>query len=210
MRAAAEEADRSFRSVEDAGTKRMIEKASEWRAEPLVWGSGPRLFEVFLEPTCPHSTKAFGKLDQTLQEAGAEAISLKIWLHSQSWHLFSGVITRCVLAASGLAEGKSGAKRVLEIVAVHRSEFEAADHCTGPQMAMTPADIVARIERYADMKLADAFAMPAVTGEMKRHAKYARQNGIHFSPTFMIDGLVRHDMNSGDEISSWVSCLSAP
>ena len=31
-----------------------------WRADPLVWGHGPRVFEVFLEPTCPFSVKAFG------------------------------------------------------------------------------------------------------------------------------------------------------
>ena len=37
-----------------------------WRADPLVWGHGPRVFEVFLEPTCPFSMKAFGKLDDLL------------------------------------------------------------------------------------------------------------------------------------------------
>ena len=40
-----------------------------WRADPLVWGHGPRAFEVFLEPTCPFSARAFGKLDALL--AGA-------------------------------------------------------------------------------------------------------------------------------------------
>ena len=34
-----------------------------WRADPLVWGHGPTVFEVFLEPTCPFSVKALGKLD---------------------------------------------------------------------------------------------------------------------------------------------------
>ena len=80
----------------------MVEKNSAWRAEPLTWGQGSRVFEVFLEPTCPFSAKAFGKLDETLQSAGANNVTLKIWLHSQPWHLFSGVITRCALAASTL------------------------------------------------------------------------------------------------------------
>src|SRR5690349_4195109 len=75
--------------------ERVVEKNSAWRAEPLTWGHGPRVFEVFLEPTCPFSAKAFGKLDETLQSAGASNVTLKIWLHSQPWHLFSGVITRC-------------------------------------------------------------------------------------------------------------------
>ena len=37
-----------------------------WHADPLSWGNGPRIFEVFLEPTCPYSVKAFNKLDTLL------------------------------------------------------------------------------------------------------------------------------------------------
>ena len=37
-----------------------------WRADPLVWGHGPHVFEVFLEPTCPFSVRAFGKLEDLL------------------------------------------------------------------------------------------------------------------------------------------------
>ena len=92
----------------------MVEKNSAWRTEPLTWGQGSKVFEVFLEPTCPFSAKAFGKLDETLQSAGAGNVTLKIWLHSQPWHLFSGVITRCALAASTLGEGKGAARTVLE------------------------------------------------------------------------------------------------
>jgi hypothetical protein len=34
-----------------------------------------------------------------------------------------------------------------------------------------------------------------------------RQNGIHVSPTFMIDGLVQTDMSSGDSVADWVASL---
>ncbi len=170
----------------------MAEKNAAWRAEPLTWGQGSRVFEVFLEPTCPFSAKAFGKLDETLQSAGANNVTLKIWLHSQPWHLFSGVITRCALAASTLGEGKG----------------EPADHCSGPLLALSPADVIARVEEYSGLKLAEAYALPKLDQEVKRHTKYARQNGIHVSPTFMIDGLVQSDMSSGDAVSAWVSRLS--
>ena len=43
--------------------------------------------------------------------------------------------------------------------------------------------------------------------EVKWYCKYARQNGIHVSPTFMIDGLVQADMSSGDPVVDWVSRL---
>ena len=36
----------------------------------LEWGRGPRIFEMFLEPTCPFSNKAFGKIKELLSAAG--------------------------------------------------------------------------------------------------------------------------------------------
>ena len=123
--------------------------------------------------------------------------------------MYSGVIVRCVLAASTLPTGKEAAKAVLTAVAAHREEFEFTKHCSGPNMDASPNDIIARLETYSGLKLADAFAIPNLDREVKWHTKYARQNGIHVSPTFMIDGLVQPDMSSGDKVSDWVARLSA-
>lgn len=46
-------------------------------ADVLVWGHGPEIFEVFLEPTCPFSVRAFNKFDALLAHAGEENITLK-------------------------------------------------------------------------------------------------------------------------------------
>jgi hypothetical protein len=176
-------------------------------ADPLVWGHGPRVFEMFLEPTCPYSVKAFGKLDALLAEAGEDRITVKLHLQSQPWHLYSGVVVRCVLAASTLPGGKEAAKAVLSAVAGHRMEFEFDKHCSGPNMDATPNEIIARIERYSGIALAEAFAVPELQQTIKWHCKYARQNGIHVSPTFMIDGLVQADISSGDAVSDWAAKL---
>ncbi len=178
-----------------------------WRADPLVWGQGPRVFEVFLEPTCPYSVRAFGKLDDVLAQAGEDRITIKIRLHSQPWHMYSGVIVRCILAASTLEGGKAAAKLVMEAVGAHREEFEFDRHCGGPNLDATPNDIISRIERYSGLTLTGAFAIPDLDREVKWHTKYARQNGVHVSPTFMIDGLVQADMSSGDSVTDWVSRL---
>jgi hypothetical protein len=179
----------------------------QWRAEPLVWGHGPRLFEMFLEPTCPFSAKAFGKLDELLAQAGEDRVTVKIRLQSQPWHLFSGVIVRCILAASTLESGKNAAKAVLAAVATHREEFEFDHHCRGPNLNATPNDIITRLEGYSGIQLRDAFALPDLDREIKWHSKYGRQNGVHVSPTFMIDGLVQANMSSGDAVSDWASRL---
>lgn len=53
-------------------------------------GSRPRVFEVFLEPTCPFSVKAFGKLDDLLDQTGEDRITIKLGLQSRPWHMYSG------------------------------------------------------------------------------------------------------------------------
>jgi hypothetical protein len=174
------------------------------QAQPLEWGNGPRIFEMFLEPTCPFSVKAFNKIPALLEQAGEDKITVKIRLQSQPWHLFSGIIVRCILAASTLPDGKNAAHKVMQAVTDHREEFEFTDHCSGPNMQATPEQIVARIERYSGVSLAEAFARPELQTEIKWHCKYARQNGIHVSPTFMVNGLVQADLGSGDEVSKWV------
>ena len=179
-----------------------------WRADPLTWGYGPRMFEMFLEPTCPFSNRALGKIDETLALAGEDRITIKIRLHSQPWHLYSGVLTRCVLAASTLPEGKAAARAVLAAVAAHRDEFEFEQHAHGANMDATPRQIVASLESYSGVKLARAFAIPDLDREIKWHCKYSRQNGVHVSPTFMIDGLVQNDIGSGDAVSAWVAKLT--
>jgi hypothetical protein len=120
-----------------------------WRADPLVWGQGPRVFEAFLEPTCPFSVKTFGKLDDLLGQAGEDRITIKLHLQSQPWHMYSGVIVRCILAASTLKRGKAAAKSVMAAVAAHREEFEFERHCRGPNMDATPNDIIRRIATAA-------------------------------------------------------------
>jgi hypothetical protein len=178
-----------------------------WRADPLVWGHGPRVLEMFLEPTCPFSVKAFGKLDPLLMETGEDRITVKVRLQSQPWHMYSGGVVRCILAASTLKSGKDAAKTVMAAVAAHREEFEFEQRCSGPNLDATPNDIIARIEGYSGAKLSEAFRLSDLDQVIKWHSKYARQNGIHVSPTFMIDGLVQADMSSGDAVSVWVSRL---
>jgi hypothetical protein len=97
----------------------------------------------------------------------------------------------------------------MEAVAAHREEFEFDKHCIGPNRTATPNDIIARIERYSGVKLAAAFDIPDLDKAVKIHCRYARQNGIHVSPTFMIDGqnLVQSDMSSRDDVSVWAERL---
>ena len=106
-----------------------------------------------------------------LVQAGEDRITIKVRLQSQPWHMYSGVIVRCILAASTLAAGKAAAKSVMAAIAAHREEFEFERHCRGANLDATPNDIIARIENYSGVALAAAFAIPDLDREIKWHCK---------------------------------------
>lgn len=177
------------------------------QADPLAWGRGPTTLEIFVEPTCPFSARTFGKLDDLLARAGEDRLTLKLRLHSQPWHPFSPAVTRAILAASTTPGGKTAARTVMAAVFAHREDFDLTQHRCGPNLDQTIRGILQLIERYSGIEVAQAFELPGLEGEMKWHAKYARQNGIHATPTFMVNGIVATDMSSGDPVESWLAKL---
>lgn len=90
----------------------------------------------------------------------------------------------------------------------HREEFEFERHATGPNRDATPNDLLRRIEGYTGLRLMEAFDEPLLDKSTRWDARYARQNGIHVSPSFMIDGIFQADMSSGDEVSVWAKKLA--
>lgn len=176
--------------------------------DALEWGRGSKVLEVFLEPTCPYSGRAFGKLETLLARAGEDRLTIKIRLQPQPWHTFSPVTTRAILAASTTSGGREAARKVMAAIYARREEFEPTDHCRGSLLDDSPAAIIARIEKHSGLALREAFEQSELTQAVKWQAKYSRQNGIHVSPTFMVDGLISPDMSSGDEVEAWLAKMS--
>lgn len=163
--------------------------------------------EIFLEPTCPFSKRAFAKLESLIAKVGEDKLTIKIRFVSQPWHLFSGIVTRTILAASATPGGKAAALKAMRAVFDRREEFEFEDHCAGPNMDRTPAEIVAQISRLTGIELAEPFKLKSVEQALKWHTRYARQNGVHFSPTFLVNGIARDSMSSGQTIEEWAKEL---
>ncbi len=176
-------------------------------AAPLELGHGRAELEVFLEPTCPFSRRAFEKLPALLAAVGEDRLTIRIRFVSQPWHLFSGIVTRTILAASATEGGRDAALKAMAGVFARREDFEFEDHCSGPNMHRTPAEIIADISAIVGADLSEAFRLKSVDRALRRHTRHARQNGIHESPTFMIDGLVEPDMGSAQRVEEWAEHL---
>jgi hypothetical protein len=176
-------------------------------SEPLELGRGKTEMEVFLEPTCPFSKRAFGKFQPLLDLVGEDALTIRIRFVSQPWHLFSGVVTRSILAASATERGRQAGLAAMSAVYDHREEFEFEDHSSGPNMSRTPAEIVGHISELIGIDLSEPFRLKSVGRALRWHTRYARQNGVHESPTFAVNRLIDGSMTSGQSIEEWAGKL---
>jgi protein-disulfide isomerase len=175
--------------------------------ESLQLGSGPLNLDVFLEATCPYSKRAFDKLQPLLAAVGKDRLTVNIRFVSQPWHLFSAIVTRCILAAAATSGGTQAGLKVLNHVFENREEFVCEDHCSGPNLTRSPADLIAHITELSKVDFADAFVQDGVTTAVKWHVRYARQNGVHSSPSFAVNGLLNDAMDSGQSIEEWAELL---
>jgi hypothetical protein len=95
----------------------------------------------------------------------------------------------------------------MEGVYANREDFEFENHSSGPNMDRTPAEIIRAVGELAGVDLSEAFRLDSVDRAMRWHARYYRQNGIHESPTFMINRLVEPKMSSRQTIEEWSELL---
>jgi hypothetical protein len=174
---------------------------------PLDLGRGKTELEIFLEPTCPFSKKTFEKLPALLKAVGEDKLTVRLRFVSQPWHLFSGIVTRAILAASATPGGRETALRAMGGIYARREDFEFEHHHSGANMDRTPNQILKDISDLAGVDLSEAFRLNSVGAALRWHTRYARQNGIHFSPTFSINRIVDPNMSSGQTIEEWAELL---
>ena len=174
---------------------------------PIQFGYGPRTLEIFLEPTCPFSKRAFEKLQPLSSLVSESELTIHVRLLSQPWHLFSPIVCRCIVAASATEGGREAAIKVLEAVFENREEFVCENHCAGPNLDLSLTDIARRISELSGVQFSETFELDSVTTTVKWHTKYARQNGAHSTPTFAVDGLINDAMSSGQSIEEWADLL---
>ncbi len=180
---------------------------SDRTIHPLSWGEGPRVFEAFLDPVCPFAAKTFPKLFDLVDRVGPDRMTLKLRLQPQPWHIFAGFFTRAIFAAATLPEGREAARLLMETLIARRETFVIEKNCGGPNFDITLNQLIDKLESESGLALREPFMFAELDREVKWHVRYARQNGIHVTPSFMIDGLVRPEFSSSDTAETWAGAL---
>jgi hypothetical protein len=184
-----------------------LKLSQDARPEPIELGSGKVELEIFLEPTCPFSKRAFEKVEPLLEAVGASELTIKVRFVSQPWHLSSAIVTRCILAATATAGGKQAGLAAMNAIYDHREDFESEDHCSGPGMQRSPQQTIAYVSDLCGIDLSEAFKLKSVDQALRWHTKYCRQNGVHVSPSFAVNRLVNNAMSSGQAVEEWAKEL---
>lgn len=60
---------------------------------------------------------------------------------------------------------------------------------------------------HSGIDVCAAFALRSLDRLVKNHTRFARQNGAHVTPTFMVDGLIDLSIGSGDTVEQWIEKL---
>lgn len=150
---------------------------------------------------CPHSKRAY-PLIRNLVEHYDGKVQARINVWCQPFHHQEVLLAKGVIAA-GLINRSAG-WRMLEQIYEHQDQFsdERVFNRSAAEIYNRLAELVERhgVEkrRFLEMVHSDE-----VMWRLKFMTHYGRQNGIHFSPSFMLQGLHIHEAESTWSMDKW-------
>lgn len=181
----------------------------------LRYGTGANTIELFLDIVCPFSAKQFKTLYDEVLPSLPKNVSLLFRCQVQSWHPASTMTHESVLAVALLQPDKTWEfirKLYEESDKFYDSHtINEARSATYYRLSKIASSIGVNESRFLDLLSINPSA-PGETGKnggnkvtdtLKMHIKYARQNGIHVSPTVVVNGLVDNSISSSFTKGDW-------
>ncbi|KAG1760725.1 hypothetical protein EDD22DRAFT_899936 [Suillus occidentalis] len=182
----------------------------------------PHTLDIFLDYVCPFSAKLSFAIDSILKplvDVGGlyyGKVKVIMRLQVQPWHATSTYTHEAALAVVRVAPEKFWPFSL----ALFKQQAEFFD---GPSSNMTPLQIRERLASIAAQLITEEqLAMfkdllklkptpnggIGVTDDLKYTIKFARQNGVHVSPTALWDGLIANQISSSWAEKEWSEFLA--
>ncbi|KAI8058346.1 thioredoxin-like protein [Syncephalis plumigaleata] len=178
--------------------------------------NAPHLLEAYLDFVCPFSAKFFKRLTNEVLpwlSANHPGKVQFIFRHQiQPWHPQSTLVHEASLAAERVDRTK-----FFEVAASlfenQESYFdEALVNTTREETYQRLSEQLSKVLDKPALSIHAELAVPTtplenignkVTNDLKWHIKYARQLGVHVSPTVYWDGIVDQSVSSGWTLDQW-------
>lgn len=185
-------------------------------------GNGPILIELWLDYICPFSKKQFDAIYKSIQpeveKKFPNKFSFVFQFQPQPWHGQGSYLHEAGIAVTQLDPSKFW-EFSYELFAVSENFYDVNTwDKSRKQIAEELSDVAAKVgvdkKKFLDLISIDLSGPaknpgPAVVNDVKYFVKLGRQNGIHVSPTVVINDLIDGEISSSWTAEQWIKKLDS-
>mmetsp|Transcript_18204 Transcript_18204/g.29656 ORF Transcript_18204/g.29656 Transcript_18204/m.29656 type:complete len:185 (+) Transcript_18204:77-631(+) len=159
--------------------------------------------EVFLDFFCPFSVKATPTM---VQLAKLDNVAVRVVPFPQPWHWEGGVIATAFNIVLKNHSAEAAAKYFVVLMQNYAKFKEEGKNMSVGSMVKMAHSLTSGIVEMKEDDFLTEFNdsnSPGVLRQLKNQIKYGRQNGIHETPTFMVNGTIAGAASSSWDMTKW-------
>ncbi|KAI7907146.1 thioredoxin-like protein [Cokeromyces recurvatus] len=193
--------------------------APQFSGHRLGSALAPNTLEIYLDYVCPFSAKIYKKIREDvwpyIEQIYPNKVQLIFRQQVQPWHASSTIVHEAALAVE-----KIDSKKFFEfsdILFANQKDYfdESLENKTRRETANSLAKLAEKVGVSADKVLEllvngtnePKNAGNKVTNDLKLCIRIGRQNGIHVSPTLLVNGIRDDSVSSSWDLDQWKDYL---
>lgn len=158
------------------------------------------VIELIMDFLCPFSKKAF----KTLTQLDESKIELRIIPYLQPWHPQAYYVLSSAIAVQQIAGSSDTFWKFAHLLFAHIDDFSDEK-----VFQKTPKEIYEQLEKLAEEvgiqknEFEKRVNSEQTVLDIKILQKYGRQNSVHVTPTFLVNGLMTDEVSSSSTVDQW-------
>lgn len=185
------------------------------------YGSGANVFELFLDIVCPFSAKQFKTLFDDVFPSLPANVTFVFRSQVQPWHPSSTLVHESLIAVSLLQPDKfwEYTRKLFEVSDKFYDSHtvDEARSATYYRLSRIASSVGVNESKFLDLLTIKGLSHDdtgknggnKVTDLLKLQIKYGRQNGIHVSPSIVVNGLIDPSISSSFTKKDWSEYFSS-
>ncbi|KAL0491545.1 homeobox and leucine zipper protein Homez [Acrasis kona] len=182
--------------------------------------------ELFGDILCPYTKRAYSTLKELISYYRSKKINIQLRIINavQPFHPRSYYVTSTIAAANFAAQTRTRRIRVDDTAIALSDKFFSTQESYSEKMTndITPNNLLKQLRFVAsnhtcsvggggtcltEVEIEEAYKNERVDAIVKGQIKYGRQNSVHGTPTFAINGLLEPTIESSWTLEQWLKLI---